>query len=104
MCRTARPLPALRGRSKKNFQHVSDLTGNNLAALAGFLGRRPTYVEFYGLWLNRRRHFYQQAAAVAFGAGLALGQTEPGVEYFDAISTGDGEARLMMAQYKTSRK
>lgn len=91
------------GMMKKTYEAYSDLTGGNIGHLRMYLGRMPTYEEFYGLWLNKNRSQYRQAAMVALGAGIAFGSVDPGEDYFRAIAEGEDEAKFLRMQYLSSK-
>lgn len=40
---------------------------------------------------------------MALGAGIAFGSIAPGLEYFQAVADGDGQARLMKLRFDASR-
>lgn len=50
------------------------------------------------MWLNRRRRFHRDAEAVRLGIVTALGLMDPGTGYWQHVSDGIGEARLLKAQ------
>lgn len=91
------------GMMKKLYEPYSDLTGGNIGNLRTYLNRKPSYEEFYGMWLNRNRAQYRAAATVALGAGIALGSVDPGEDYFRSITEGEEEAKFLRAQFLTSR-
>ena len=89
---------------KKKYQSAADLTAGNIAAYASVARRKPTYVEWFGFWLNRRRTFYRRAAEVAYGAAIAMCVLDPGMDYFDANADGIGEALLLKAQHDSRKR
>lgn len=97
---------AFRNKVKAAFEGFSDSCGGNLALYVNTYkhGKKPTYLEFFGFYLNKDRVFYRQAGAVAMGAGVALGSIKPGLEYFKAITDGEEEAKLMKAQTETAQR
>ena len=92
-------------RRKKKFAPLADVCSQAGGAVTLFFrGRRPTYFQFFGLWLNKRRIWFRQSGTVAFGASVALGIIEPGSEYWDSLTDGDGEAKLMKTVFKIGQK
>jgi hypothetical protein len=63
-----------------------------------------SYPEYFGLWLNRKRAGYRAAGAVAYGAGAGTGFLTPGMEYYRALTDGEGEALAMKARDELARK
>ena len=88
---------------KKKFEHVCDAI-DAFGGFSNYFRGRPSYFEFVGLWLNRDRRKYRAAEAVAFGAGIALGAIDPGMNYYRAVTDGEGEALLLKAQYDLRRQ
>jgi len=76
----------------------------NCGGWQALTGRAPTYYEFFGLWLNRRRTFYRAAGTVAYGAAIALGAFDPGNEYYESMTDGHGEALLLKARHDASKR
>ena len=84
------------------MESLSDLVGQ-LGGFRSLFGRVPTYVEYFGLWLNRKRTFFRQCGTVAYGTAIGLGLTDPGLSYYRAITDGEGEALLLKAQQDALR-
>lgn len=59
-------------------------------------------VEF-GYWLNRDRVTYRQARIVELGVGIANGNYTPNLEYYRAITDGEGQAKLLKARMDAAR-
>ncbi len=55
-------------------------------------GRFPTYREYFGLWQNRDRNFYQRARVIEYGVRVALGFVIPGMDYYRANGQGEMDA------------
>ena len=62
-------------------------------------GRRPDYPEWCSIQLNEKMIFYRQAAMVAYGVAVAVGNMSPDVEYFEAQSNNLEEAKIKKAQH-----
>lgn len=87
---------------RERFMEFAD----NISAFGGlsnYFRGRPTYLQHFGLWLNRRRILYRQAGAVDLGVRVALGNVDPGLAYYAAQCDGEGEAALMRANQQSSR-
>jgi hypothetical protein len=97
---------------REAFEEASDNTDGNLAAYVNsyfslwrkLLCPKPTYLEHFGFWLNRRRVFFRHSGMVAFGAGVALGAIEPGLEYYRSFTDGDGEAKKLKGETEAIRR
>lgn len=46
--------------------------------------------------------YLRRAASVALGVGVGMGAVEPGMDYYRAITDGEGEALLMKAKQKAA--
>lgn len=67
------------------------------------MGRSPTYLEWFGLWLNRRREQYREMSVVANGVMIGLGMMTPGKSYYESITDGKGEAMLLQGSTEAAR-
>lgn len=81
------------------MEPYSDLTDGNIGFYRLFVGRKLTYVEFLGFYLNRDRAFHKRAAVVALGTGIASGRISPGMAYWRDTSPGESIAKLRKAQF-----
>ena len=84
---------------KKKLEDVADLCGCNAGSFALAYSRKPSYLEHFGLWLNMPRALNRQAWACAVGASIANGTMSPTLEFFKAVTQGEGEALLLKAQF-----
>lgn len=90
-------------KHRKKYEDTSDMINGNLAFFVMLTKRKPTYQEFFGLWLNRNRVLYRQAYAIYFGHAIALGNIEPAMDYYLAVCDSEEEARIMKAQAIAAR-
>lgn len=89
---------------KKKFTAVADVLSACPGVYAGiFGGRRLGYVEFCGLWLNRRRAFHWHSATVAWGVSIALGGVNPGDDFWSVVADGAAEAKMLKFTLENSR-
>lgn len=88
---------------KKKFEPDSDLTGGNVAHLRVHYGRRVTYAEYLGLWLNRDRELDRRAHSVERGVSVADGKLDPGLGYWRAVADGEGEALFLKGLHEAAR-
>lgn len=91
------------GGVKKKFAADSDLCGNNVGFYRLHAGRRASYLEYFGFWLNRQRHTDRLAFAAAKGHGLAAGTADPGEQFWRNVTDGLGEALAMKARFDMRR-
>lgn len=97
---------------RKQFEIVSDLSDGNITAyILGYCNwfrrmfmPKPTYLESFGFWLNRRRVLNRRASCVALGAGIAMNLVDPGMGYYRDITDGEGEAIALKGMYDAARK
>jgi hypothetical protein len=47
--------------------------------------------------------FHRKSGAVAYGVAIALCAVDPGMDYFRALTDGEGEALLMKARQDAMR-
>ena len=96
-----------RGRKKKYAEPFDNFLGD-FSAYTRFVRlrqRRDTaYCEWFGWWLNRRRLQYANAFPVALGVGVAMGLTDPPLEYYRVIADGEVEAWVMQQQQRALRR
>lgn len=69
-----------------------------------FFGGKPSYLEFFGLWMNRKRQSYRRAGVVALGTGIAMGNITPGMDYYRAVADGEGEMMLLKSQFEAAQQ
>jgi len=81
----------------------SDMTDGNIGFFRLYLGRKITYPEYLGFWFNRTRAMCRRAEAMALGAGIGFGTLVPSIEYYRAISDGEGEALMKKAMADANR-
>lgn len=89
---------------RNQFENVVDMTGGNVGQLMSYTGKKPTYIQLFGFWLNRKRMYYRQAAAITLGVQVALGFIDPGIGFYETVSDGYGEALKMKAIVDMSRR
>ncbi len=53
--------------------------------------------------MSRKRVRHQRSGAVSMGVAVALGLVDPGMEYFRALTDGEGEAMMLRAQHMIRR-
>jgi hypothetical protein len=88
---------------KKKFEPLADVI-DQYGGFQNFFGSaRPSYLQFFGLWLNRKRTFYRRAGIVAYGTAIAYGTVEPGDDYYSALTDGDVEGRLLRDRTRALR-
>lgn len=56
-----------------------------------------TYLQFFGLWLNRDRALSRKARSVQVGSKVASGKAVPGLGYYLAITDSEAEAKMLQA-------
>jgi len=96
-------VPHLLRVGKKKLESASDLTDGNIGHYRSYVGRKPTYFEYFGLWLNRKRAEHRRAMPILLGASIALGSINPGDEFFADVSDGPGEAAMMKAAFMMAK-
>lgn len=89
---------------RKQFQINVDAVDGNIFFYSQMIRRNPTYLEYFGFWLNRDRVMYRRTRPVALGAAIALGMVDPGLEYYRAITDGEGEALMMKGRQDAARR
>ncbi len=62
-----------------------------------FGDKKPTYRQFFGLWLNRIRANYRKAHIVAIGTKIGSGKTPMSIDYYRAVTNSEIEARMQFA-------
>ena len=65
--------------------------------------REPSYLVEFAYWLNRSRVEYRKARIIELGVGIANGNYSPSLDYYIAITNGEGEARLLKARADAAR-
>ena len=76
------------------------MCGGNIGFLRLFLGRKPSYYQYVGFWLNRERTLHRLADAIALGHAIADGTIKPSLEYWRDVSDGEGIALMRKAQHE----
>ncbi len=89
--------------TKKKLSADSDLCGGNVAYLRIHLGRKPTYVEYFALYLNRQRELDRRSRAVQIGCAMAMGRQGASLEYFRNLADGEGQAKEMMGKWQAQQ-
>ena len=84
---------------KKKLSADSDLTGGNVAYLRIHLGRKPTYLEYFALYLNRERELDRRAHTVWLGCAMAVGKMDASLKHFRNVADGEGQAREMKGRW-----
>ena len=76
----------------------------NIALYALLVGRKPTYAEHCGFLLNQQMILHKQAGAVLIGVLTALGGLDPGMNFWRAITEGEGQALSLKGQLQAARQ